>query len=124
MFILPGHERAIEPVPEGDKIVKRTAACVIGAVDRRLDQVTMTVPARVVAFAVEGDVRGLGEGRCVQAMGGAERSLHPEEIVSARPVLREKIFPFVQADAVNRKLRGHPGMEILRQAFGRLREIR
>ena len=65
MFVLPGREGAIDPVAKGEKIVKRAAALVIGAANRGLDQVAMTVPARVVAFAVERHVFRLGKGRGV-----------------------------------------------------------
>ena len=84
----------------------------------------MAVAAQVVAFAVELHVFRLGKGRGMQAMGGAERALHPEEIISARPILREKIFPLMQTNAVDGQLFGHARVDVLREGLRRLRKVR
>ena len=57
-------------------------------------------------------------------MGGAKCALHPEEIIPVRPILREKIIPLMQANAVDGQLRGDTGVKVLREAFRRLREVR
>ncbi len=61
------------PSRKAEKVVERAAPLVVGPADRRLGQIAMTVPARVIAFAVKRQVLRLGETGSVQAMRGAER---------------------------------------------------
>ena len=106
------------------KIVKRAAARVVGAADRGLGQVTVAVPAGVVAFAVEVGVLGHRKCRSVEAMSGTERATQAEKKIFVAPIFGKEIVALVEADALQRESAHHPLEKILRQALGCLRPIR
>src|ERR1044071_1345669 len=124
MPVLPGLKSAVDAVTKSGKIVERAAALVVAAADRRLGQIAMAVSVGVIALAVKGDVLRLRKAGRVEAMRGAERALHPEEVISLAPIFGEEILALVQSQPLNRQHGRDPGVKILRQALGRFRTVR
>jgi hypothetical protein len=63
MPIPPRFQRFLDGFPQRDKIVERSAALIVVAANCSFRQVTMAVPQRIVALAVEFCVFGIGKGR-------------------------------------------------------------
>jgi hypothetical protein len=124
MFVLPRVDCFIHATQEIVEIVKCAAPLIVLAAGCRLGKITMTVPARIIAFAVERDIFRFGKPRGVEPVRGMESAAHPEKKISVAPVFGKKILTLMQSNSMQRKHARHALEEISRQTFRGLRPIR
>src|SRR5947207_13085783 len=106
MPIPPRFQRFLNGLPERNKIVQRAAALIVVAADCSLRQVAMAMPQRIVAFAVELYVFGIGKSSSAQTVCRIKCHPHPKEEGSVFPHLGKKIRALVQAYTIQRSNRG------------------
>src|SRR5690242_19383905 len=98
MAIAPWVERFCNSVLQRNEIVKRSAAYIVLAAHSRFRQVAVTVPAWIVALAIEVRVLGIGKRRCMQAMCCMKWHLQSQENNLVSPRLRKKVVALLQAN--------------------------
>src|SRR4030095_4845655 len=110
-------QRFLNGFPQRNKIVERSAALIVVAADCSFRQVTMAMPQRIVALAVELCVFGIGKGNSAQTVCRIKCHPHPKEDGSVLPHLGKEVCALMQAYTIQRSHRVRPSKDVIAQTL-------
>src|SRR4029077_17804887 len=113
MPIPPRFQRFLNGFPQCNKIVERSAALIVVAADCSFAHVTMAMPQRIAALAVELCVFGIGKSSSAQTVRRIKCHPHPKEDGLVLPHLGKKIRALVQAYTIQRSHRARPSKDVI-----------